>query len=93
MHAGAESEVAVRLAVEDAAVGVGELVRVAIGGGVVDDHRFAGAEGVAAQLDFLGDGARDAVDRPGEADEFLDGARHDFGLAMSRSRSSGCVAR
>ena len=81
VDARAESEVPVGLAVEDAAIRLGKLVGVTIGRGVVDQDRFAGAERVAVQLDFLGDGPRDAVDRPAEADQFLDGARHDVGLA------------
>ncbi len=93
MDACAESEVAIRLAIEDAAIRVGELRGVAVCGGVVDDDRFAGAEGVPAQLDILCDRSGDAVNRSGEADELLNGSRQDLGFAMSRSRSSGCVAR
>ena len=51
MDACPESEVAIGLAIEDAAVRVGELCGVAVGGGVVDDYRFAGAEAVPVQLD------------------------------------------
>ena len=52
MDACPESEVAIGLAIEDAAVRVGELRGVAVCGGVVDDYRFAGAEAVPVQLDI-----------------------------------------
>ena len=52
MHACSESKMPIRLAVKDTAIGVGEFVGVTIRRGVVDDDRFAGAEGVPAQLDI-----------------------------------------
>ncbi len=80
MDACPESEVAIGLAIEDAAVRVGELCGVAVGGGVVDDYRFAGAEAVPAQLDVLRDRSGYAVNRSREADELLDGSRQDLGF-------------
>ena len=44
MDACAESEVPIRLAIEDTAIRIGELDGVTIRRGVVDDHRFTGAE-------------------------------------------------
>ena len=81
MDACPESEVPIRLAIEDAAIRIGELLWVTVRRGVVDDHRLTGAEAVPAQLDVLGDSSRDAVNRSREADEFLDGFRHDLGFA------------
>jgi hypothetical protein len=73
MDACPESEVPVGLTVEDAAIRIGKRDGVTIGRGVVDQDRLAGAERVAVQLDLLGDGSRDAVDRPAEADQLFDG--------------------
>ena len=53
VHARAEAEMPVLPAVEDAPAGVGELLFIAVGGGVVDDHRFAGIERAAAELSLI----------------------------------------
>jgi hypothetical protein len=63
MDACSEAEVSVGLAIEDAAIGVRELLSVTVCGGVVHQDGFTGAEAVSAELDFLCDSSRKAVNR------------------------------
>src|SRR5437899_10063627 len=61
MYTCSESEMPVRLAIEDAPIRLSELLRIAVGRGVVDQNRFAGTEGVSAEFDILRDSSMKAV--------------------------------
>ena len=73
MYAGAEGDVAARLAaVQVDLLRAFELPLVAVAGGVADVQHGAGGNGDAVQLDVLGGGAEQALHRPLQAQHLLD---------------------
>jgi hypothetical protein len=93
MYTGSESEMPVRRAIEDAPVRLGELLRVAVGRGVVDHNRFAGGEGMSARLDFLGNSSMKAANRSCKANEFFEGPWQNLGFADQSVAFSGMCCR